>query len=103
APAFAGTSAPVVLLLLSGAELLSYQECQLQRLHVVEARITQRLVARRQRLFINVLGATEALGDVVARELDVDATGVRSCGTVRLEKALNFVHNIIESARLVAV
>ena len=89
--------------LLAAAELLGHEERELERLHVVQARVAQRLVARREGRLVDVLGAAEALGDVVAGELDVDAARVRADRAVRLEEALDLVDDVVEATRLVAV
>src|SRR5690349_18632498 len=56
-------------------ELLRDEERQLERLHVVQARVAQALVARGECCLVDLLGSAEALGDIVSRELDVDAAG----------------------------
>ena len=86
----------------AGGELLGDEERELERLHVVQARVAQRLVLRRQRRLVDLLRAAEALGDVVAGELDVDAAGVGARGAVRLEEALDLVDDVVEATRLVA-
>ena len=73
-----------------------------RRLHVVQARVAQRLVARRERGLVDLLRAAEALGDVVAGELDVDAAGEGADGAVRLEEAAHLVDDVVEATRLVA-
>ena len=47
--------------------------------------------------------AAEALGDVVAGELDVHAAGVGAERGVHLEEAADLVHDVVEVPRLVAV
>ena len=68
---------------------------------MVEARIAQGLVTRREISLVDVLGAAEALGDVVTGELHMDAAGVGADGAVRLEEALDLVDDVIEPAGLV--
>src|SRR5690606_18521047 len=82
-------------------EFLGHEERQLERLHVVEARVAERLVARRERRLVDALGSAEALRDVVARELDVDAARVGARRAVRLEEALHLVYDVVEAPRLV--
>ncbi len=55
---------------------------------MVQTGVAQRLVARREGRLVDVLGTAQALGDVVTRQLDVDAAGVRARVAVRLEEAL---------------
>ena len=81
-------------------EFLGHEERELERLHVVQARVAQRLVPRLERRLVDVLGAAQALGDIVAGELDVDAARVRPGGAVRLEEALDLVDHIVEAEQL---
>ena len=86
----------------SCAEHLGDEERQLQALLVVQARVAHRLVALVEVGVEDLLGAAEALGDVVAGELDVDAAGHRAEGAVHLEEAADLVDDVVEVARLVA-
>ena len=68
---------------------------------MVETRVAERLVARRESGLVDLLGTTQTLRDVITGELDVDAAGVRARRPVRLEEALDLVDDIIEPASLV--
>ena len=70
---------------------------------MVEPRVAERLVPGREGCLVDLLGAAEALRDIVTGQLDVDAARVRSCRPVRLEEALDLVDDIVEPPRLVAV
>src|SRR5699024_11239033 len=72
---------------------------QLERLLGVESRIARGLVPTLEVQIRDVLGAAEALGDVLSRELDVDTAGVRTEGVVHLEEALDLVDDPIEVPR----
>ena len=50
----------------------------------------------------DLVAAADALGDVVAGELDVDAAGVGAEGAVDLEEARDLVEDVVEAAGLVA-
>src|SRR5262245_11089433 len=60
------------------AEHLGDEEGQLERLDAVEARVADRLVAVDQVDLAELLATADALGHVVAGELDVDAAGPRA-------------------------
>ena len=51
---------------------------------------------------VEVLAATDAFGDVVAGELDVDAAGPGAESSVHVEEALYLVDDVVEAAGLVA-
>ncbi|CAI7677904.1 unnamed protein product, partial [Penicillium discolor] len=82
-------------------ELLGDEERQLQGLHVVQARVAQALVTGRERGLVDLLRTAQALGDVVSRQLDVDAAGERAHRAVRLEEAADLVDDVVEASRLV--
>src|SRR5690349_7260278 len=77
---------------------LGDQECQFQGLLRIEARIAGRLVAVLEIQIRDVLRATEAFGDVLAGELDVQAAWMRAQGVMDLEEALHLVDDAIEVA-----
>ena len=52
---------------------------------------------------VDVLAAAQDLGDVVARQLDVDAAGHRAQRAVDLEEGPDLLHDRLEAAGLVAV
>ena len=68
----------------------------------VEPRVAGRLVALVQVVLEDLVAAADALGDVVAGELDVDAAGVGAERAVDLEEALDLVQHVVEAAGLVA-
>ena len=57
------------------AHQLGDAESEVERLAAVETRVAQRLVAAVELFLAYVLGAADALGHVLAGELDVDPTG----------------------------
>src|SRR5690606_19624556 len=73
----------------SAAEELGDPERQIERLATVEARIAHRLVAQAQVVVDQLLGAAEALGDVVAGQLHVHPAGPGPLGLVGVEEALD--------------
>src|SRR5690349_8220987 len=81
---------------------LGDQEGQLEALLVVQPRVADRLVALVEVGVEDLLGATEALGDVVAGQLDVDAPGHGAEALVHLEEAAHLLHDVLEVAGLVA-
>ena len=48
----------------------------------------------------NRLGAAEAFGDILARELEMHPAGPRADLAVRGEKAFQLVHDVVEPPRL---
>ena len=86
----------------SGAQHLGDEEGQLERLHPVQARVAHRLVAVAEVDLGDLLAAADALGDVVAGELDVDAAGPGAERAVHVEEALHLVDHVLEAAGLVA-
>src|SRR5579862_396329 len=61
---------------------------EVERLPSVQARIEQRLVPRREVFFEHVVGSAEALRDVLAGELEVDASRPHADLPARSEEAL---------------
>ena len=61
----------------SASHELGDAEGEVERLPPVQARVAERLVAVVELLLEHGLGAAEALGDVLAGELDVDAARPR--------------------------
>src|SRR3954465_6705284 len=78
------------------------QARQAERLLGVQARIAGGLVARAELEVRDLLGAAEALGDVLAGVLDVDPARVRAEPLVDLEEPLDLIHDAVEVAGLVA-
>src|SRR6478752_5974201 len=74
---------------------LGDQEGQLEALLVVEPRVADRLVAGGQRRVVDVLGAAEALGHVVAGQLDVQAARHGAQRVVHLEEATDLVDHVV--------
>src|SRR4051794_40541926 len=83
-------------------EHLRDEERQLEGLLGVQPRVAGGLVAAREVGVGDVLGAAEALGDVLAGELHVDPAGVGAQALVDLEEALHLVDDLVEVPRLVA-
>src|SRR3954464_6514744 len=81
---------------------LGDQERQLQGLHPVQARGAHRLVAVPEVDLEQLLAAADALGDVVAGELDVDAAGPGPERAVHVEEPLHLLDDVVEAAGLVA-
>ena len=69
---------PLVAGRIAHALELGQPEGQIERLARVQARVAERHVADVQLVLEHGLGAAQALGDVLARELDVDAAGRRA-------------------------
>ena len=88
--------------LASAAQHLRHQERQLQRLLGVQPRVARGLVAAGQVGVGDLLRAAQALGDVLAGQLDVDAARVGAQLVVHLEEALHLVHDPVEVPGLVA-
>src|SRR5215207_6075909 len=86
----------------SAAEQLGDLEGELQGLTGVEARVAGCLVAAVQVAVGDLVGPAEALGDVLAGQLDVDAAGVGALGAVHGEEAGQLGHDVVEAAGLVA-
>ena len=78
------------------------EERELQRLDPVEARVADRLVAVGEPGLAEQLAAADALGDVVAGELDVDPTRPGAERAVDVEEALHLLDHVVEVAGLVA-
>src|SRR5690606_847735 len=87
----------------SATEHLGDEERQLQRLLGVQPRVAGGLVTVRQVHVLNRLRAAEALGDVLAGQLDVQAARVRAQRAVHLEVAEHLVDDPVEVPGLVAV
>ena len=83
-------------------EHLGDEERELQSLLVVEAWVAHRLVALLEVCGEDLLGPPEALGDVIAGQLDVDAAGVGAEAPMDLEEAPDLVDDVVEVACLVA-
>src|SRR5690606_25168886 len=83
-------------------EALRQLEREVQALAAVEARIAHRLVPERQVVVRDRRGPAQALGDVVARQLDVDAAGPGALGGVRLEEPCDLGEDVVEVAGLAA-
>src|SRR5581483_6833834 len=79
---------------------LGQPEGEVERLPRVEARVEQRLVARREVLLEQVAAATETLGHVFARELEVHAAGPGAGLPAGGEEAFDLRHDRVEAARL---
>ncbi len=86
----------------SAAQHLRDLEGHLQRLLVVEARVDEGLVAQGEPGVVDLLAPAQHLGDVVARELDVQPARHGPRGAVHLEEAAHLVEHVVEPARLVA-
>ena len=86
----------------SAPEHLGHQKCQLQRLLGVQPGVTGGLVTTGEVGVGDLLGTAEALGDVLAGQLDVDPAGVGAEFVVDLEEALHLVDDAVEVSGLVA-
>src|SRR3954465_4230518 len=86
----------------SATQHLRDEECQLQRLPGVQAGVAGGLVAAVEVLVADLHGAAEALGDVLAGQLDVDAArpGAQRPGDV--EEPEDLVDDAVEVPGLVA-
>ncbi len=72
-----------------GAQDLGHVERQIEALASVEPWIAHRLVAIVELAVEDLVGAAHALGDVVAGELDVDASRPRALGVVGANEAVD--------------
>src|SRR3954452_10562416 len=86
----------------SATQHLRDQERQLQRLPGVQPGVAGGLVPAVEVRVADLHGPAEALGDVLAGELDVDAAGPRAQRAVRVEEAEDLVDDPVEVAGLVA-
>src|SRR6476660_552080 len=86
----------------SATEHLRHQEGELERLPGVQPRIAGRLVPAVEVLVADLHGAAEALGDVLAGQLDVDAARPGAQRPVHVEEAEHLVDDAVEVAGLVA-
>ena len=89
----------------SGVPVISSatSEGEVEALAAVEARVAHRLVAVVEVGVGHRVGAAEALGDVLAGELDVDAAGPRALGAVGAHEAGDLADDVVEVAGLAAV
>ena len=77
-------------------------EREVEALAGVQSRVAHRLVAIVEVGVAHRVGAAEALGDVLAGELDVDAAGPRALGAVGPDEAADLAHDVVEVAGLAA-
>src|SRR5688500_11210863 len=80
---------------------LSHLECQIERLARVQARVAHRFVPLFEVLVQHLLGAAEALGDVLAGELDVYPAGPGAGGLAGGEEPPQLAHHVVEAPGLV--
>src|SRR5689334_22020043 len=85
---------------LGGAHQLGHAEREVERLACVQSRVAERHVAGIELRLLHILGTAEALGHVVARELEMDAAGPRPGLPVRGEEALDLAEHRVEVTRL---
>src|SRR5439155_13543147 len=83
-----------------GAHQLGDAEREVERLACVQPRVAERHVARVELGLLHVLGAAEAFGHVLARELEVHAAGPRARLAMRGEEALDLAQHVVEVPRL---
>src|SRR5438128_2357168 len=76
-------------------------EGDVERLPRIQARVAQRRVVVVEVALHDSLRAAEALGDVLAGELEVDAARPRALGQTGREEALDLGHDVSEAAGLV--
>ena len=79
-----------------GYEALSDPEGQLEGLLDVQSRVARRLVAAAEVCGRQLGRAADALGDVVAGQLDVQATGMGAELGVHVEEAVDLVDDPVE-------
>ena len=82
------------------ADQLGGTERQIERLATVEPRVAHRLVAVVEVGVDQLVAATDALGDVFAGELDVDAAGPGALGAVGPDEAFDLGDDRLEVAGL---
>ena len=76
------------------------EERQLQGLRGVQPRVAGGLVAAGEVGLADGLGAAQALGDVFAGQLDVQAAGPDAEAAADVEEALHLGHDVVEPAGL---
>src|SRR4029453_4570450 len=80
---------------------LGDEEGELQGLRAVQPRIADGLIALIQVILDDRIAAADALGDVVAGELDVNAARVGAERAMHLEEAADLLEHIVEATRFV--
>src|SRR6202142_4695978 len=85
------------------ADLAAHKHSQLDRLFVIEPRIERRVVGALQVAFLQAARAAGALGDILARQLDVDAAQAAAVLRVDVEGLVELAQDIVEMAGLVAL
>src|SRR5438477_4415043 len=92
----------VSLMIGSPPDELRDAEGEVEGLARVEPRVADRLVAAFELGAEHLFRAADALGDVVAGELDVHAAGPHVGGAAHCEERLELGHHVVEVAGLVA-
>src|SRR3954465_1755518 len=94
---------PMTVIFRSMSGLPSHQlgdpEREVERLTCVQARVTERFVARVELLFETGFGAPAALSHVLARDLEMDASGPGADFTMGGEEPLDLTQHVVEPAR----
>src|SRR3954454_18274899 len=86
----------------SATQHLRDEEGEFERLAGVQPGVARGLVPAVEVLVADLLGAAEALRDVLTGQLDVDAARPGAEGTVHVEEAQDLVDDAVEVAGLVA-
>ena len=84
------------------SEELRHPEGEVERLAGVQPRVARRRVAVVEVALEDLLGPAQALGDVVARQLDVDAARPRALVAVHGEERAQLGEDVVEAAGLAA-
>ncbi len=80
--------------------VLGNVKCEIETLASVESRVAHRLVAIVELAVEDLVGTTDAFGDVVAGELDVDAARPGAFGSVCPDEPVDLGADVIEVASL---
>lgn len=80
--------------------MVGHQKGQLESLLLVQPRVAERRVVCRKVVLVEPLAAAQALGDGIARELEVDAAEVAALLLVDAERLLELAVDVVEAAGL---
>lgn len=80
--------------------MISHQKGQLERLLLVQTRVTERRIVCRQVVFLQALTAAQTLGDRIARELEVHAAKIAALLLVDAQALLQLLVNVVEATSL---
>lgn len=82
--------------------MVGHQKRELESLLLVKPRVAEGRVIRRKVVLVEPLAAAQALGDGIARELEVDAAEVAALLLVDAQRLLELAVDVVEAAGLYA-